>query len=73
MKVAGKISSITAQQNPTRGLTFAFNQISKQVLQFFFVTELCKLNCCGGNARLLYSVWALVHEDTVQQNAVLKW
>lgn len=36
MKVAGKISSITAQQNPTRGLTFAFNQISKQVLQFFF-------------------------------------
>lgn len=35
MKVTGKISSITAQQNPMRCLTFAFNQIGKQVLQFF--------------------------------------
>lgn len=35
MKVTGKISSITAQQNPTCSLAYAFNQIGKQVLQFF--------------------------------------
>lgn len=34
MKVTGKISSITAQQNPTCSLVFAFNQIGKLVLQF---------------------------------------